>query len=110
MYVAVTEHGAYTEVAARGRLNLVGASALQTAVEEALRLGGRRLVINMGGIDFMDPAGLGSLLCCLKAARERGGELRISNVTPLVRTVLDLTGTARVLMPDGTMEHSYAEC
>lgn len=106
MDAAVQEHDHYTEVIARGRLNLGGAPVLRSAVASALESGSRRLIVNMDGIDSMDSTGLGTLVACLKATREHGGDLRIANVNARVRTVLEMSGTDAILTPYESVEHA----
>lgn len=107
MKFAVEERNGYTEVAARGRLNMVGAPLLKAAVSDAIESGHRRLVLNLGETEFMDSSGLGALVGCLRAARQAGGDLRIANVGEQVQMVLKLTSMDRILTPYVDVEDAY---
>ncbi|MEA5455840.1 STAS domain-containing protein [Sinomonas sp. JGH33] len=109
MKFAVEEREGYTEVAAQGRLNMVGAPLLKAAVSEAIESGHKLLVLNLGETEFMDSSGLGALVGCLKAARQAGGDLRIANVGEQVQMVLKLTSIDRILTPYTAVEDAYRD-
>jgi len=59
----------------------------------------RRLVVDVGGVGFIDSAGLGALLSIRDRTRQPGIEMSLLNVPEPVRRILDLSGT-RVLLAD----------
>lgn len=109
MKFAVEERDGFTEVAAKGRLNMVSAPLLRSAVADAIDAGHRLLVLNLAGTDFMDSSGLGALVGCLKAARQAGGDLRIANVGEQVQMVLKLTSMDRILTPYSNPEDAFRD-
>jgi anti-anti-sigma factor len=54
--------------------------------------GVRRLVIDLGGVEFIDSAGLGLLLATHDRIRSADMELQLANPSPSVRRMLELTG------------------
>ena len=102
------EHGSgCTVLVGTGRLNMVRAPKLREVVAEVVAAGHHHLVLDMAGIEFVDSSGLGALVGCLKAARQAGGDLRIANVGPQVRMVLQLTGMDRVLTPYDSVDEAF---
>ncbi|MBT2513148.1 STAS domain-containing protein [Arthrobacter sp. ISL-30] len=99
----------YTEVKGSGRLNLVAASKLREVVAEVVAAGSSRVAVNLEETVFMDSSGLGALIGCLKAARQAGGDLRISGVQPQVKMVLELTNMDRALTPYPTAEAAFSD-
>ncbi|BCW47002.1 STAS domain-containing protein [Arthrobacter sp. StoSoilB5] len=97
----------YAEVKSVGRLNMVAAPKLREVVAEVVAGGSSRVVVNLAETDFMDSSGLGALIGCLKAARQAGGDLRISGVQPQVKMVLELTNMDRVLTAYSTAEEAF---
>ena len=87
-----------------GRLNMVSAPRLKSAVEEVVDGGTPRVVVDLSDVAFMDSSGLGALIAALKKARQAQGDLRIAGVTEQVATVLSLTNLDRVLRPFPTVE------
>ena len=72
-----------------GRVDTVTAPELSVA----LNLDGvTDLTIDLAGVPYMSSAGLWCLLAAQKSMNANGGEMRISNVQPVVKEVLDLTG------------------
>ncbi|MFE4081789.1 STAS domain-containing protein [Paenarthrobacter sp. YIM B13468] len=97
----------YAEVKGVGRLNMVAAPKLREVVAEVVASGSSRVVVNLAETDFMDSSGLGALIGCLKAARQAGGDLRISGVQPQVKMVLELTNMDRVLTAYSSAEEAF---
>ena len=50
-----------------------------------------KIVLNMEGINFCDSSGLGCLITAFKAARDRGGDLKLLRLSREVQVLLDLT-------------------
>jgi anti-sigma B factor antagonist len=98
----------YAEVKGSGRLNMVAAPKLREVVAEVVAGGSSRVVVNLEETVFMDSSGLGALIGCLKAARQAGGDLRISGVQPQVKMVLELTNMDRVLTSYPTAEAAFS--
>lgn len=80
-----------------GRLNLVSAPRLKSAIDEVVEGGRTRVVVDLELVSFMDSSGLGALIAGLKKARQASGDLRITGVNQQVATVLQLTNLDRVL-------------
>ena len=82
----------------RGVLEIRGPLAAGSRTREILRRvrrllngGMRRVVIDVSGVSFVDCAGIGTLILCLKEARRRGGELRIRHCRGPLRRMLSLS-------------------
>jgi anti-sigma B factor antagonist len=105
--IAVEHASGYTRLAGTGRLNMVRAPRLREAVAVVIASGHHHLVLDMAGVEFVDSSGLGALVGCLKAARQAGGDLRIANVSPQVRMVLELTGMTRVFTPYDSVDEAF---
>jgi len=56
----------------------------------------RKVVIDMSNLQFVDSAGLGSLLACLKAVRQYQGELKLCGLTRPVRALFELMRMQKV--------------
>ncbi|WP_150308540.1 STAS domain-containing protein [Planctomonas psychrotolerans] len=108
MQFTVENRPDFAEVQGVGRLNMVSAPKLREVIAGVVAGGRTHVVVNLGGTDFMDSSGLGALIGCLKLARQAGGDLRIANVQPQVRMVLELTNMNRVLTPYDSAEAAFS--
>ena len=100
--------GGIAVVRSVGRLDLLSAADVKQRLTDAVAAGRRRLVVDLGGIEFIDSSGLGALIGGLKAARLAGGDLRIARPSEQARTILELTTLDRVLRPYATVEEALA--
>jgi len=73
------------------RLDVDGGKALETQLAGLMPQRQALWAIDLAKVDFMDSAGLVSLVTSLKAARQSGCRLVLCNVQPSVRLVLELT-------------------
>jgi anti-sigma B factor antagonist len=107
MQFSIDHRPSCTRIHGTGRLDMAGAPRLRATVAEAVTDGATRVVIDLGGTEFMDSSGLGALIGCLKVVRQAGGELRIAAPRPQVVMVLELTSMHRVLTPYDTVEEAF---
>ena len=56
----------------------------------------KNYVVDLSQVDFMDSAGLGTLVAMLKRVRERGGEMKIYGLQPKPRMVFEITRAYKV--------------
>jgi anti-anti-sigma factor len=80
-----------------GELDLAGARPLEARLAELEREGPQRLIVDLGGLAFIDSTGLRLLLQAGARARERGCELVLRPGGPSVQRVFEVTGALDVL-------------
>ena len=68
----------------------------------------RKMVVDLGRVQFVDSRGCGVILSCLKRATERGGDLKLCRVTRPARTVFDLIRLQRICEIVDTREQAVA--
>lgn len=74
-----------------GRLDTHTAPELDRALDALLAKGGiRRLVLDLGGLDYVSSAGIRCFIRARKAIEPAGGQFAIVNPQPPVRKVLDI--------------------
>jgi anti-sigma B factor antagonist len=102
--VSEIEPGTNTAVVTlRGELDAHDASRLRdvltAAIGEVSAEGrdGRRLVLDLTGVAFLDSTVLGTMIGALRRIREAGGELRIVLPETPARRIFDITGLEPVL-------------
>jgi anti-anti-sigma factor len=89
--VACMEEGSATRVALRGELDLLSAPLLTRELEAVARRRPRRIVLDLGELDFMDVSGLRAILDAARSARRDGRSLAVANPMPHIVRLLELT-------------------
>jgi len=74
-----------------------------TSWQEAEK-GIKNYVIDLGQVDFMDSAGLGTLIAVLKRISEQGGDMKIANLQKKPRMVFEITRAYKVFEIYETVE------
>ena len=70
----------------------------------------RNVVMDLGGVDFLDSAGLGTLIALLKRVSERGGDLKIVRLQKKARMVFEITRAYKVFDILDTVEEAIKVC
>ncbi|KAF2992814.1 Anti-sigma-B factor antagonist [Methylocystis sp. MJC1] len=78
------------------RLDAHNSSELKERILRTLEEGGRRLVVDLADVKFIDSSGLGALLSGYKNANQRSGTFVLSGLQPRVRSMFELTRLNRV--------------
>ena len=87
-----------------GRLGAAGAGVFGAAVAEALRRGDVRLVVDLGGVDYVSSAGLRAVATAEDQCLRARGALSVCRLTEPVRIALDLGGLLSQLSIEPTRE------
>lgn len=64
---------------------------LQGKIEEFVRIGARRMVIDLGEVPHMDSSGIRILVSALNGLRKEGGELRLARIVDKVEDLIAIT-------------------
>jgi anti-anti-sigma factor len=92
--VDVHARDAGLDVRLAGDLDMAATFRLEPEIDRAVDQGGvRQLVLDLGEVGFIDSAGLGALLSIRERTRSLGIEMRLANVSPPARRLLELSGT-----------------
>ncbi len=84
--------GRVTVIDFSGRMTLgEGSALLRKTVRQLLDEGRTLLLLNLGDVDYIDSAGIGELVSAYTAAKSRGGDMKLLNLTKKVRDLLQIT-------------------
>src|SRR5437773_813184 len=89
--------GARARVVLTGDLDLDSSADLLAAVVGELDAGATEVVVDLGGLDFMDSSGLGTLVGCWRRAKDARADLTVVDPSEDVRTILEITGLDQIL-------------
>ena len=64
----------------------------------------RHLVLDMGGVSFMDSSGIGMIIGRYKNTEKRGGQLALSNMSAPVAKLFDVSGLAKIVLRTTTVK------
>ena len=92
-----------------GRLDVAGAPAFRDQVRRLVDGGSTKLILDLGGVSFIDSSGLGSIIVGLRLARRAGGDIRIASPPPQFTRLLELTSLSRTLPVYPSVEDALAE-
>ena len=68
-----------------------GSSVLRRMVKDLLAEGHAKIILNLEDVDYIDSSGIGELVSGFTAVRNRGGELKLLNLTKKVHDLLQIT-------------------
>lgn len=75
-----------------GRIDLgEGGVVLREAIQDVLAKGEKKILLNMSDVTYIDSSGLGELVTAFTSVRNRGGELKLLNLTRRVHDLLQIT-------------------
>lgn len=98
MKIASEHRGGTLRIAFEGRGALDAANAEAIKVEALSRVGSAsEFVVDLGGVEFVDSAGVGVFVALFKAARRNGGRARFCRLAPAVRSVLEIIRLDQIL-------------
>jgi anti-sigma B factor antagonist len=84
--------GKVTVISLKG--NLLGgpdAAALNTRLHEVVASGGRYVVVDLAGVEFMNSSGLGLLIGGATTMKTAGGALKLAAASPKVAAIFTMT-------------------
>lgn len=67
------------------------ATSLRESVRDLINADKKKVVIDLAGVDWMNSTGLGILISCLTTLKNADGELKLSNVTDKIKSLLTIT-------------------
>lgn len=91
-----------------GRLDVGTSPALERRLQEAFDGGGRRVVLDLGGLEYVSSAGLRVLLAALDRLEKAAGRMVLSGTRGYVLEVFDVAGLATVFPMVPTLEEAEA--
>jgi anti-sigma B factor antagonist len=68
-----------------------GSALLRKTVRDLLEEKRNKIVLNLGDVDYIDSSGIGELVSAYTAVKNRGGDLKLLNLTKKVRDLIQLT-------------------
>jgi anti-sigma B factor antagonist len=102
------DEAGHTVLAVSGEVDVYTAPALRDRIADLLDSGQHQLVIDLGGVEFLDSTGLGVLVAGLNRAREVGGSLALVCPQERVLKLFRITGLDEVFTVYSTVDEALA--
>lgn len=103
------DEGGIQVISLRGDLDAVGAEPVRKHLETATSIRQARIVLDLGGVEFLSSAGLWVLQGAVRAARAGGGDVRMAHLQPAARGVVEQTGFAGLFRMFATVQEATAD-
>ncbi len=68
-----------------------GSVALRNAIRRLLGDGKNKILMNLGGVGYIDSSGIGELVSSFTAVNKEGGTLKLLNLTQKIQDLLAIT-------------------
>jgi anti-anti-sigma factor len=96
-------------VAPRGEIDISNLEALDRVLEEAQRQSPRHLLVDLSGLDYMDSAGISSLLRAGKRQSQKDGRLTLVGGSRFIQRLVRMTGIDRLFRHYETVAAALAD-
>lgn len=85
-----------------GALDAYSFPRLESALNNLRANSRNRIVLDCANLDYINSAALGALIGFARRARESGGDLKLSSLTPKIYSIVELLGFDKILqiLPD----------
>ena len=88
----------------RGRLEASLEEILLREIRAVLERGGRRVVLDCGGLEYLSSRGVSAFIAVIDDLRAGGGDLKLAWVKPQAAVVLDRLGVSKLIQRFDTAE------
>jgi anti-sigma B factor antagonist len=93
----IRQLGDVTLIDVSGRITIgEGSSALRQAVLESIAGGAKKIVLNLGGVSWMDSSGIGEIFSAYTSIASHAGSLKLLNLSRRVTELLQITRMYRL--------------
>jgi anti-sigma B factor antagonist len=68
-----------------------GTMAVRNSVRELLKNGTKKIILNLGDVNYIDSSGIGELVSSFTTVTNQGGQLKLLNLTKKIQELLAIT-------------------
>jgi anti-sigma B factor antagonist len=73
-----------------------GTVSLRQNIRDIVKYGGKKILLNLGAVHYIDCSGVGELISTYKTVTSNGGQFKILNLTHRIRELLAITKLLKV--------------
>lgn len=90
--IQVRNNGVFQILDIQGELDAHTAPQLEDTLQDAIKKGSNKIIVNCRDLDYIASAGLGVFMAYIEDVRSTGGDIKLTNMKPKVFNVFDLLG------------------
>jgi len=68
-----------------------GTMAVRNTVRDVLKNGGKKIILNLADVNYIDSSGIGELVSTYTTVTNQGGQLKLLNLTKKIQELLAIT-------------------
>jgi len=92
MKIETRKVGDVTVLDCSGKITLgEGTMTVRNTVREILKNGGKKIILNLGDVNYIDSSGIGELVSSYTTVTSGGGQLKLLNLTKKIQELLAIT-------------------
>jgi anti-anti-sigma factor len=100
----IRQAGQVSIVDLTGNLTSFASGALRDALAGLLNQGRRQIILNAGGLLYLDSSGVGELVRCYMNVVKQGGEMKVIGLSAKVEEIFKITQLYRIFQEFGDEE------
>lgn len=104
MEISHKQEGGIVYVTIKGRLDADSALEAEKTVSDALGADTKKLLFDLGGLDYLSSAGLRVLLSAAKELRRREGKIVLCSLTQFVKEIFEVSGFEALIPIEDSVE------
>lgn len=89
-----------------GRLEVPLEGTLVRRIEDLAEDGRTKIVVDLGGLDYLNSRGVSAFIAAVDQLRARGGDLKLAGVKPQAAMILGRLGISRIVQQFGTVDEA----
>lgn len=103
-----SKEGAFLVLAVAGRMDTITAPQFEAQCLSCLEAGDKRLVVDLGGLEYISSAGLRSILSAAKKLKAAGGDIAFCALSGIVAEVFAVSGFNKLMPVFATRQEALA--
>ena len=108
MEIARKEENGIVSIAIKGRLDADSAPEADRIVKDALKGESKRLLFDLGAMEYLSSAGLRVLLSAAKEIKRRQGKIVLCALNQFVKEIFEVSGFQALIPIEDTVESGIA--
>ncbi len=91
-----------------GEMDLYSSQEIREQIRESLTDGIKNIILDCGGMSYIDSSGIGVLISLFTTLRKKGGQLILCNLQPSVQSVISFTKLTGFLQISDSLEEALS--